>query len=84
MIGDLGLHRAVLGPTHRAKLRLLVDVSWQGFVVVFAGPLRVDRGLKQLVPIEGIPSPAELFIAITGTRSMTGNKGWLEKRFTEI
>ena len=74
-IGDLGLHGAMLGTTHRTKLRLLVDVSWQRFVVIFLGPLRVERELKLLVPIEGVAGPAELIVAVTGTRTMTGDIG---------
>ena len=34
LIGDLGLHRAMLGPAHRAKLRLLVNISRQRFIVI--------------------------------------------------
>jgi hypothetical protein len=41
-VGDLGLHRAMLGTTHRAELGLLVDFGGQGFVVVFAGPLGIQ------------------------------------------
>jgi len=42
LIGDLGLHRAMLGPAHRAEFRLLVDVRRQGFVVILLGPLGIQ------------------------------------------
>ena len=72
-IGDLRLHRAVLGTTHRAELRLLVDVGGQSFIVIFLGPLRIERQLKLLVPVEGVAGPAELIVAVAGTRTMTGD-----------
>jgi len=42
LVRDLGLHRAVLGPAHRAELRLLVDVRRQSFVVILLGPLGIQ------------------------------------------
>ena len=41
-IGDLGLHWAMLWSAHGTKLRLLVDISWQSFIVILLGPLRVE------------------------------------------
>ena len=64
-IGDLGLHRAVLGSAHRAELSLLVDIGEQGFIVIFLSPLRIQGQLKLLIPVEVVTGTAELIVTIT-------------------
>ena len=65
LFGDLGLHRAVLGSTHRAELGLLVDVSRKGLVVIFLRPLRIEGEFELLVPVEVVAGAAELCLLYT-------------------
>ena len=69
------MHWAVLGAAHRAELCLLVDISRKSFVVILAGPLRIKREIKLLVPVEGVAGPAEFVVTVAGTGAVTGDVG---------
>ena len=73
LVGDLGLHWAVLGPAHRAKLGLLVDICRQSFVVILASSLRIKAQIKLFVPVEGISGAAEFVVAIARAGAMAGD-----------
>jgi hypothetical protein len=71
LLGDLGLHRAVLGSAHRAELGLFVDIGRKGFFVVLPGPLGVERQIELAVPVEGVAGATEFIVAVAGAGAMS-------------
>ena len=49
---DPGLHSTVLVTAHRAKLNLLVDFSWEGFLKISLILIKIQGELVLLVPSE--------------------------------
>src|SRR6516164_6782537 len=61
LLGDL--HRAELGPTHRAEMRELGALGRQGLVVELLGRLRVERQVELVAPAELEARPRQRVVA---------------------
>src|SRR5207253_7053847 len=60
------VHRAELGPTHRAELGALEVFGGQRFVVQLTRPRGIERQPELFVPVERVPRARSRVVAVPG------------------